>query len=161
MLNWAIWKVTFCPVIFLRKWRIFGSYFFIDHNGNFCISERCQKQLQIVKSNLFLSMNSEQQCKPLQTCLENVLERALSREEQGVASPSSMNMCLSDQFANKGVQRSLCRVRTYSYGNRVTLQLISPWADQEKVFSIHYPNMHEKISCKPGTARRQRSWAAT
>lgn len=33
--------------------------FFTDHNRNFCTSERCQKQLQIVKSNLFLSMSRE------------------------------------------------------------------------------------------------------
>lgn len=106
--------------------------FFTDHNGNFCTSERCQKQLQIVKSNLFLSMNSKQQCKPLQTCLKNVLEKAISRGERGFASPSSTNIYLSEGFANKGAKYSLCRAWTYLHGNGVTLQQISPKREQRK-----------------------------
>jgi len=70
-------------------------------------------------------MNSEQQCKPLQTCLENILERAVSRGEKGAPSPSFMNSFLSEGFANKGAKYSLCRAQTYSRGNRVTLKQIS------------------------------------
>lgn len=67
-----------------------GCYFLADHQGNFGTSERCQKQLQIVKCYLFLSLNSKQQCKPP----EYVLESAIPRAEQRAAIPNSISICV-------------------------------------------------------------------
>lgn len=76
---------------FLENEGDFSGYFLADHQGNFGTSERCQKQLQIVKCYLFLSLNSKQQCKPL----ENVLEKGHSQSwEESCNSQLHQHLCL-------------------------------------------------------------------